>query len=68
MDVPEDLKAAQTVPKTHADLTKENVEALGSILDTLSHRLSTDGATLSVRSGFFSNMSVKTPKTILSNA
>lgn len=67
-DLVEDERPAQMQHETPAELSKKNVEALGSILDSLSHRLSTDGATLSVRSGFFSNMSVKTPRTILSNA
>lgn len=42
-------------------LTIDNVEQLSTMLDTISNKLSTDGATLSVRSGYFSNLSIKTP-------
>lgn len=42
-------------------LTLDNVEQLSTMLDTISNKLSTGGATMSVRSGYFSNMSIRTP-------
>ena len=43
------------------ELTTDNVEQLSTMIDTISNKLSTGGPCLSVRSGFLTNLSVKTP-------
>ena len=52
---------AESVAGGQRKLTLENVEQLSTMIDTISNKLWTGGATLSVRSGYFSNLSVRTP-------